>query len=238
MVTRLEIEYDGTDFAGWAFQHGFRTVQGELEAALAQVLPAPVALVVAGRTDAGVHAWGQVAAYAGPPVAVRSLNGLTGHDLVVRACEPAAQGFDPRRHATARTYCYRVLARSTPSAFLRRTALHWPGRCDRDALDACAALIPGRHDFTAFTLAESTHRHFTRQVHRAEWRRDGDVLEFWIAADAFLRHMNRTLVGTMLEVAQGRRTVEDFAALLEGAHRRDAGHTAKPHGLALASVSY
>lgn len=154
------------------------------------------------------------------------------------ACEEVADGFDPRAQATARTYCYRVLARRPPGPFTRRTALHWPHRCDRDALHACAALLPGRRDFTAFTLTETEHRWFSRIVIAAEWREAGDVLEFWITADAFLRHMNRTLVGTMLEVAQGRRTVADFATLLEGAHRRDAGHTAAPHGLALASVSY
>lgn len=238
MVTRLTIEYDGTDFAGWAVQPGRRTVQGDLEAALATLLEVPVALAVAGRTDAGVHAWGQVAAYAGPPVRLRSLNALLGPDIAVLACEPAAEDFDPRGDAMARTYCYSVLARSAPSAFLHRTALHWPYACDRDLLHACAALLPGAHDFTAFTLTETQHRWFTRTVERAEWREDGDRLAFWITADAFLRHMNRTLVGTMLEVAQGRRALGDFEGLLAGSERRSAGHTAKPHGLALASVRY
>ncbi len=238
MATRLIIEYDGTEFAGWAAQTGLRTVQGELQAALARVLQKPVPLRVAGRTDAGVHAWGQVAAYAGPAAGVAALNALTGTDVVVLASEAVADGFDPRGDATSRTYCYRVLARRAPSAFTRLTALHWPQRCDRDALHACAALLVGRPDFTAFTLTETSHRWFRRTITRAEWREHGDVLEFWITADAFLRHMNRTLVGTMLEVAQGRRTVAEFEALLHGAHRRDAGHTAEPHGLALASVAY
>lgn len=238
MTTGLRIEYDGTAFAGWARQPGQRTVQGELEAALATLLGAPVALTVAGRTDAGVHAWGQVAAYAGPPVRLRSLNALIGPDVAVLDCAEAAGDFDPRRDATARTYCYSVLARSTPSAFRRHTALHWPYACDRTLLHACAAALPGAHDFTAFTLTETEHRWFTRTVERAEWREDGDRLEFWITADAFLRHMNRSLVGTMLEVAQGRRSVEDFVALLGGAPREHAGHTAKPHGLALASVRF
>jgi tRNA pseudouridine38-40 synthase len=238
VTARLRIEYDGTEFAGWAVQPGRRTVQGELEAALARILPQPVRLTVAGRTDAGVHAWGQVAAHPGPAVPAAALNALTGPDVVVLDSADAPDGFDPRRQATARTYCYRVLARRPPSAFARRTSLHWHHRCDRDALHACAAAIAGRRDFTAFTLADTTHRWFEREVERAEWREDGDVLEFWITADAFLRHMNRTLVGTMLEVAQGRRTVEAFHALLAGAHRRDAGHTAAPHGLALASVRF
>ncbi|MDQ3630412.1 MAG: tRNA pseudouridine(38-40) synthase TruA [Actinomycetota bacterium] len=238
METCLTIEYDGTDFAGWAVQPGRRTVQGELETALATLLGRPVVLRVAGRTDAGVHAWGQVAAYAGAPVRLASLNALIGDDVAVLACEPAHPGFDPRRDATARTYCYSVLARSAPSAFGRRTTLHWPYDCDRDLLHACAAALPGAHDFTAFTLTETEHRWFTRIVERAEWRECGDRLEFWITADAFLRHMTRTLVGTMLEVAQGRRTLDSFVALLTGGHRGDAGHTAKPHGLALAAVRY
>ena len=238
MVTRLDIEYDGTDFAGWAAQAGHRSVQGELEAALATLLRGPVALTVAGRTDAGVHAWGQVAAYAGPPVRRSSLNALIGPDVAVVACAEAPAGFDPRRDALTRTYCYRVLARSAPSAFGRRTTLHWPAPCDRELLHACAAALVGRRNFTAFTLTETLHRHFVRDVEHAAWREEGDRLEFWITADAFLRHMNRTLVGTMLEVAQGRRSLDDFRALLDGGHRRDAGHTAKPHGLALASVRY
>lgn len=238
MVTRLTIEYDGTDFAGWALQPGRRTVQGELEAALATLRGEPVALTVAGRTDAGVHAWGQVAAYPGPPVRLSSLNSLLGPDVAVLDCQLTHAAFDPRAEAEARTYCYSVLARSPPSAFRRRTALHWPYPCDRALLHACAAALPGAHDFTAFTLTETGHRWFTRKIEAAEWREHGDLLEFWITADAFLRHMNRTLVGTMLEVAQGRRTHADFVALLAGAHRRDAGHTAQPHGLALAAVRY
>lgn len=237
-MTRLDIEYDGTDFAGWALQPGRRSVQGELEEALATLLGRRVTLTVAGRTDAGVHASGQVAAYAGPPVRLRSLNALTGPDVAVLACAPADPAFDPRGDALARTYCYSVLARSAPSAFRRRTALHWPYRCDRDLLHACAAALPGAHDFTAFTPTETEHRWFVRTVERAQWRERGDELEFWITADAFLRHMNRTLVGTMLEIAQGRRAVEAFPTLLEGAHRRDAGHTAPSHGLALAEVRY
>ncbi|MGI8623888.1 MAG: tRNA pseudouridine(38-40) synthase TruA [Solirubrobacteraceae bacterium] len=237
-MTRLSIEYDGTDFVGWARQPGLRSVQEELERVLATVLQAQVRLTVAGRTDKGVHAWGQVAAYPGPPVRLASLNALLPRDIAVLACEEAPAGFDPRADAEARTYCYRVLDRAQPSAFLRRTALHWPHACDRALLAACAAALPGRHDFTAFTLADSGHHWFNREIEAAWWEQDGDVLEFWITADAFLQHMNRTLVGTMLEVAQGRRELEQFVGLLDGAHRREAGHTAKPHGMALASVRF
>jgi tRNA pseudouridine38-40 synthase len=238
MTARLLIEYDGTDFAGWAIQPGERTVQAELERALTVAAREPVALTVAGRTDRGVHAWGQVASHPGAPVAVSALNGLLPRDVAVLACEQAPDGFDARRHATSRTYCYRVLARRPRSVFDARTALHVTGDLDRDALDACAAALVGTRDFTAFTPTETYHQRFTRDVYAAAWRARGDILEFWIEADTFMRHMNRALVGTMLEVARGRRSTESFAALLEGAHRRDAGPTAPAHGLALAAVGY
>jgi tRNA pseudouridine38-40 synthase len=239
-VARLTIAYDGGPFAGWARQPGLRTVQEELERALGVVLRAPVALTVAGRTDAGVHAWGQVASYAGaPPSRLAGVNALLPEEVVVLAAEEAPDGFDARRSARSRTYCYRVLARSAPSPFERRRALHWPYAVDRGALDACAAALAGEHDFTAFTPTETDHVRFERVVARAEWRAgDDEILEFWIEADAFMRQMNRILVGTMLEVAGGRRTLDSFTRLLQGAHRRDAGVTAPPHGLYLAEVRY
>jgi tRNA pseudouridine38-40 synthase len=237
-VTKLLIEYEGTGFAGWARQPGERTVQEELETALATLARAPVELTVAGRTDRGVHAWGQVASYAGEPVALRSLNALVGDDVAVLGCEAAPDGFDARRDARSRTYCYRVLARPAPGAFEHGRALWWPHRVDREALRACAALLPGTHDFTAFTPTETYHVRFERDVLRAEWHEDGDVLEFWIEADTFMRQMNRVLVGTMLEVAGGRRTIDSFADVLEGRARSAAGPTAPAHGLYLAAVAY
>ncbi len=235
---RLDIEYDGTAFAGWARQPGHRTVQGEIERALAVLLPEPVALTVAGRTDRGVHAWGQVASYEGEPAPVRSLNAVLDDDVAVRACTRAPDGFDARGDARSRTYCYRVLHRRERSAFERGRALWWPHRLERDALHACARLLRGTHDFTAFTPTETDHVRFERDVRAAGWDELGELLEFRIEADTFLRHMNRALVGTMLEVAGGRRSLDDFAALLEGRPRADAGPTAPPHGLYLASVSY
>jgi tRNA pseudouridine38-40 synthase len=196
-------------------------------------------LTVAGRTDAGVHAWGQVASYDGPPAPVTALNAVLDDDVAVLACEPAPPGFSARHDATSRAYCYRLLTRAARSAHDPGGALHWPHHVDREALRACAAALLGTHDFTAFTPGRTEHVRFERDVLAAFWRiQDADRLEFWIEADAFLRHMNRVLVGTMLEVAGGRRSLADFTALLAGAPRRAAGDTAPAHGLYLAGVGY
>jgi len=240
VVTKLTLEYDGRGFAGWARQPGRRSVQEELERALAVALRRDeVPVRVAGRTDAGVHAWGQVASYEGAPVRPHRLNALLPDDVAVLSSEAVAPGFSARHDATSRAYCYRVLARRQRSAFERGRALWWAHPIDRDALDACAAAVVGTHDFTAFTPTETEHVRFERDVRFAAWREEvGDVLAFWIEADAFMRNMNRVLVGTMLEVAGGRRSVADFVALLDGAPRARAGKTAPPEGLYLAAVGY
>ena len=247
-VVRLTIAYDGTPFAGWAAQPGLRTVQGEIDAALERVLGEPVPLTVAGRTDAGVHAWGQVASFelegAPPDQLAHRLNAVLPSAISVIEAVAAPEGFDARRDAHSRTYCYRVLASRVGHPLEIGRALWWPKRVERTALERCAAALIGRHDFTAFTPTQTEHTRFEREVIQAEWRTSrlpepfpGELLELWIEADAFLRHMIRVLVGTMLELGGGR-SKEEFEELLRGAPRERAGETAPAHGLYLASVRY
>jgi len=241
-TVRLELEYDGAGFRGWARQPEQRTVQGEVEAALATVLREAVELTVAGRTDTGVHATGQVASFDTaaevPEDLMRRLNGLLPDDVAVTSAKAVADGFNARHDARARSYRYRLLARSAPSPFERGMALWWPHRVDREALDGCASALVGNHDFTAFTPTQTDHVRFDRDVLAASWTDEGEILSFRITADAFMRNMVRVLVGTQLEVASGRRSVESFTQLLEGTPRTEAGDTAPPHGLYLESVTY
>ena len=229
---RLTVAYDGTDFHGWAPQPAQRTVAGELARALELD---PRKLTVAGRTDTGVHAQANVVSLAaGRLLPAVALNDRLPADIAVRETAPAADSFDARRDARSRSYVYRLNTGQSPDPLRGRYELHHPHHLDLAALDEYAAALAGTHDFTAFTPTETAHARFTRTVFAAEWRRDGDGLEFRITADAFMRHMVRVLVGTMLD----RPDAEHFSTLLDGRPRSDAGRTAPPHGLTLTAVTY
>ncbi|MCZ7663367.1 MAG: tRNA pseudouridine(38-40) synthase TruA [Thermoleophilia bacterium] len=243
MAYRLDLQYDGSDFHGWAKQPGLETVEGALETAFTILLRETPRLTVAGRTDTGVHARRQVVSLElprglGVAPLVRSLNSLTPPGLAVTGLCPMPGGFDARRDALARSYRYFIWRGAAADPFRRRFVWHVPGEIDFARLQAAAALVPGRHDFKAFTPTETEHILFARTVHACRWRCRGPLVWLEIEAQSFLRHMVRSLVGTMVEIAAGRSEPGSMAWLLEGAAREAAGPTAPPHGLFLWRIRY
>ena len=238
MRLKLTLEYDGTRFRGWAAQPNLRTVEGVVREALGWVYGGYENLAVAGRTDTSVHALGQVVsvdAEGGPPVerATKALNTVLPDDVAVIDAEEVAADFHARHSARARSYRYRIWRRELPSPFEQNRAYWYPHPLHYDSLADSVDLLIGQHDFRAFTPTETQHKVFTRTVREAAWFERGDALELEITADSFLRHMVRTLVGTILE-----KSPEELAGLLEGAPRDAAGLTAPAQGLYLVNVEY
>ncbi len=242
----LVLQYDGGAFAGWQRQPSERTVQAELEGALERLSGRHLAVVGAGRTDTGVHALGQVAAAAvperwRPEPLVRALQAVLPPDIWVASACRMREGFNPRRHATERTYCYRIgtdVAAASP--FRRRLEWSLGAPLDAGALAAGARTLLGEHGFQALSAAGQPKDHYRCRILDAEWRpREGAAgWEFWVTADRFLHRMVRFLVGTMVEIARGRRPPGDLAALLDATDNQAASPPAPPQGLYLVSVRY
>lgn len=240
---KLVLEYDGTAYHGWQVQPGLDTIQGRLETALSRLAGMRVRVMGAGRTDAGVHALGQVASCTAEvrlddlPLQ-RALNALLPRDIVVSRVERAPADFDARRSARSKTYCYTLLHRAYGSAQHGRYSLHLPYALDADAMGEAARFLLGTHDFSAFRAGTCGAATPIRTVSRASWRTEGDLWRFEIVGNGFLQHMVRIVVGTLLEVGRGRRRPSEMAEILASLDRRRAGKTAPPHGLCLVAVEY
>jgi tRNA pseudouridine38-40 synthase len=243
MRFRLTIEYDGTRYCGWQIQANDDTVQARIEAVLAQLLGQPVRIKGAGRTDAGVHAQGQVAAFDAPrhldPEELRrALNALLPPDIVVREVAEADTGFDPRRDAAVRVYEYRILNRHLRSAFHYRYAWHVPQPLNLAAMQAAARVFVGRHDFAAFRTLGTETRSTVREIYLSHWQRHGDFLIYRIEGSSFLRHMVRSMVAAMVEAGRNRMAVEAIRELLSGSDRSQTPAPAPACGLFLVEVRY
>ncbi len=243
MHLKLTLEYDGTNYHGWQLQPNAVTLQGTVEAVLARLFNQPLRLRVAGRTDAGVHALGQVASFKAPQAIdpsrlQHSLNALLPPDIVVTQVEEVSDSFHPRRDALSRTYCYRIWHHRRPSAIWARYSWHVPFPLDLDSMGQAAALLLGAHDFSSFQGADSVARNPWRTVLHSAVRCEDTFVVYEIEARSFLRHMVRNIVGTLVDVGRGALSVADFARIFAAGDRTRAGLNAPPQGLFLVKVTY
>lgn len=237
------MEYEGTDFAGWAAQPEMRTVEGVLTEALETVLRQPVKMSVAGRTNAGVHASGQVVSFDAwtdlqPSNIAHRTTAVLPKDLALKRCVRVPEDFDARRSARSRSYEYRVVNGPVRSPLLRHHAIYIARELDFDLLRRTAEMVRGEKDFRAFTPSRSYHVRFERVISDSRWERSHELLVYSITADSFLYGMVRSLVGTMLEVAESKRSLEGFQKLLSGSERSEAGPAVPSRGLTLVGVGY
>ncbi len=243
MNVKLTVEYDGTQYHGWQVQANCISIQAVLEKAVSTFVGAPTHVTGSGRTDAGVHALGQVANFfterdSHPYKILRGLNALTPWDITVKAVEIVDDSFDARRDGRSRVYEYLILNRSTPSPFYRHRAWHVHEELNVQAMAKAIECLIGEHDFSSFRAANCDALQPVRTIYQTAIEQRGDLLVYTIEGTAFLRHMVRNIVGTLADVGRGIRTAESFAELLEARDRTKAGYTAPPEGLYLVAVKY
>jgi tRNA pseudouridine38-40 synthase len=240
---KLTLEYDGSNFHGWQIQPNGRSIQGVLEEAVSTLFGTPTRVTGSGRTDAGVHALGQVANFFGegefdPHRLLRGLNALTPRDITIKEVDIAPDSFDARRDGRSRIYKYYIFNRSTSSPFYLNRAWHVHESLNVDAMGEAIGSLLGEHDFSSFRGAGCEAAHPIRRVYDNSLERRGDLLIYTIEATAFLRHMVRNIAGTLVEVGRGVRTPQSFKEVLAARNRTKAGPTAPPHGLFLVKVNY
>jgi tRNA pseudouridine38-40 synthase len=243
MRIRVTLEYDGANYSGWQLQSGQDSIQARIESALAKIFGEDVRVHGAGRTDAGVHARGQVAAFDLPrPFAAddlrRALNAILPPDVAVTGAAEVSGEFDPRRAARSRIYEYRVLNREYRSAFEYRYAWLVRDLLDLEAMNAAARVFIGEHDFAGFRTLGSEEKSTVRRIHASAWRRDDQILTYRIEATAFLRHMVRSMVAAMVEVGRGKRSVKDVVRMIASGDRALVPAAAPACGLFLIEVRY
>lgn len=243
MNIKITVEYDGTNYCGWQIQRNGESIQAVLERAISTFLGTSTRIIGSGRTDAGVHAVGQVANFHSdkdhdPHRIRRALNALTPDDITVKKVEIVGDSFDARRDGRSRVYEYHILNRPTASPFHLNRAWHLHEPLNAADMAAATVCLIGKHDFSSFRAAGCEAAHPVREVYDTKLEQHGELLVYTIEATAFLRHMVRNIVGTLAEVGRGLRTPRSFVELLEVRDRIKAGPTAPPHGLFLVEVKY